>query len=175
KVTAGNSAQVTDGAAWLLLAGEDAVEKYGLSPRARIVDCTWAGLDPKQMGLGPVHAISRLLDKNKLKLAEIDEWEINEAFATQVLACLRAMADKAFCREELGRSKPLGEIDHDHLNVDGGGISLGHPVGASGARITLHLQRTLSARQARYGVASLCIGGGQGGAMLLENVHEQGH
>ncbi len=175
KVTAGNSAQVTDGAAWCLLADEAAIKKYKLEPAARIIDCTWAGLDPRQMGLGPVYAISKLLDRNNLGLADIGEWEINEAFATQVLACVKAMADKRFCKEELGRSRALGEIHHEHLNVDGGGISLGHPVGASGGRIVLHLHKTLKARAARYGVASLCIGGGQGGAMLLENVHETGH
>ncbi|MCG8324797.1 MAG: acetyl-CoA C-acetyltransferase [Thiotrichales bacterium] len=172
KVTAGNSAQVTDGAAWLLLASETAVQRHNLTPLVRIMDCCWAGLDPRVMGLGPVNASARLLQRNQMKLAAIDEWEINEAFAAQVLACLAAMADTGFCRSELGLAGVLGDIDPDHLNIDGGGISLGHPVGASGARITLHLMKTLLARRARHGIASQCIGGGQGGAMLLERVQD---
>jgi len=172
KITAGNSAQVTDGAAWLILAGEQALTKYRFTPLARVVDCAWAGLDPRVMGLGPVYATSELLQRNHLKLDDISEWEINEAFAAQVLACQKAMSDRGFCRDRLHRGRPLGEIDSTHLNVDGGGISLGHPVGASGARIVLHLQKTLSARQAQYGIAALCIGGGQGGALLLDSGHE---
>lgn len=170
-VTAGNSAQVTDGAAWLLLASEAAIEQHQLTPLGRIVDCEWAGLSPEQMGLGPVYASSALLERNKLGLSEIDYWEINEAFATQVLACVRAMADKVFCKTELDRNNAMGEIDLERLNIDGGGISLGHPVGASGARIVLHMLKTLQRTQAKTGIASLCVGGGQGGAMLLENTN----
>jgi acetyl-CoA C-acetyltransferase len=170
-VTAGNSAQVTDGAAWLMLASEAAVEQHQLTPLGRIVDCDWSGLSPAQMGLGPVYATSSLLKKNKLGFSDVNYWEINEAFATQVLACVRAMADKEFCRSELDRSSALGEIDQAYLNVDGGGISLGHPVGASGARIILHLLKTLQRTNSQRGIASLCIGGGQGGAMLLENTN----
>ena len=168
RVTAGNSAQVTDGAACLLLASADAVERLALKPRARIVDVAWAGLDPAQMGLGPAYAISDLLMRQQLSTRDVDWWEINEAFAAQVIACLRAMSDADFCRSELGRETPLDPIPAERLNPDGGGISLGHPVGASGARIVLHLLRVLEARDARTGVASLCIGGGQGGAMLIE-------
>jgi len=170
-VTAGNSAQVSDGAACLILASEDAVKKHNLQPLGRIVDCVWAGLAPAQMGLGPAYATSELMTNNKLDIADIHYWEINEAFATQVLACVRAMADKDFCKTELGRSKAIGKIDQDYLNVDGGGISLGHPVGSSGARIVLHLLKTLQQTKSKTGIASLCIGGGQGGAMLLENVN----
>lgn len=170
-VTAGNSAQVTDGAAWVLLASEEAVKQHQLTPLGRIVDCDWAGLSPAQMGLGPVYAASTLMKNNKLGMVDINYWEINEAFAAQVLACVRAMADKAFCKTELERGSALGEIDQDHLNVDGGGISLGHPVGASGARIVLHMLKTLQKNNSKRGIASLCIGGGQGGAMLLENVN----
>ncbi|AHE98047.1 acetyl-CoA C-acetyltransferase [Thioalkalivibrio paradoxus] len=168
RVTAGNSAQVTDGAAWLLLASANALERHRLRARARIVDVAWAGLDPAQMGLGPAYAIAQLLDRHGLDTPEIDFWEINEAFAAQVLACLQALADPGFCRDELQRDRPFPAIGPETLNVDGGGISLGHPVGASGARITLHLLRVLEARGTRRGVASLCIGGGQGGALLLE-------
>jgi acetyl-CoA C-acetyltransferase len=171
-VTAGNSAQVTDGAAWLILASEDAVNKYGLSPVARVVDNRWAGVDPAQMGLGPANAMAMLLDRNGLTTADIDYWEINEAFATQVLAVLRAFSDADYCADELGLSTPFAPIPIDRLNVDGGAVSLGHPVGASGARIVLRLMRTLIKNNSKLGVASLCIGGGQGGAMLIERVTE---
>ncbi len=167
-VTAGNSAQITDGAAWVLLADEQTLAALGLTPLARLIDCQWAALDPSQMGLGPVHAVAKLLKKNRLQLNDIDYWEINEAFAAQVLACQTALNDDEYCRTEVGETGALGAIDMARLNVDGGGISLGHPVGASGARITLHLARVLAARRAQRGVATLCIGGGQGGALLIE-------
>jgi acetyl-CoA C-acetyltransferase len=167
-VTAGNSAQVTDGAAWLLLASEQAVKEHDLPVLGRIVDTEWAGLDPTQMGLGPVHALVPLLKRKRLSAAKIDYWEINEAFAAQVLACLAAVQDGDYCKRELGLGKAFGEIPRERLNVDGGGISLGHPVGTSGARIILHLLRVLEREGAQRGVASLCIGGGQGGAVLLE-------
>jgi acetyl-CoA C-acetyltransferase len=169
-VTAGNSSQITDGAAWLLLATDEAVERHGLVPRGRIVDSQWAGLDPAQMGLGPVYAATPLLARHRLGLRDVDSWEINEAFAAQVIACLRAWQDDAFCRDELGLPGALGSIDTDRLNVDGGAIALGHPVGASGARIVLHLLGVLERRGGRRGVAAICIGGGQGGAMLVERV-----
>jgi acetyl-CoA C-acetyltransferase len=167
-VTAGNSSQVTDGAAWALLATDDAVRRFGLTPMGRIVDTQWAALDPAQMGLGPVFAATPLLQRNGLALADVDAWEINEAFAAQVLACLRAWQDDAFCREELGLPAALGALDEDKLNVDGGAIALGHPVGASGARIVLHVLNVLERTGGRRGIASICIGGGQGGAMLVE-------
>jgi acetyl-CoA C-acetyltransferase len=138
-VTAGNSSQVTDGAAWLLLATEEALAHFNLTPKGRIVDSQWAALDPAQMGLGPVYAATPLMTRNGLGLADVDAWEINEAFAAQVLACLAAWRDDAFCRDELGLPGALGVIDDTKLNVDGGAIALGHPVGASGARIVLHL------------------------------------
>jgi len=169
-VTAGNSSQVTDGAAWLLLATEAAVERFGLTPKGRIVDTQWAALDPAQMGLGPVYAATPLLARNGLALADVDAWEINEAFAAQVLACVRAWQDGAFCQEELGLLGALGSIDNAKLNVDGGAIALGHPVGASGARIVMHVLDVLARIGGRRGIASICIGGGQGGAMLVERV-----
>jgi acetyl-CoA C-acetyltransferase len=169
-VTAGNSSQVTDGAAWLLLATEDALARFGLTPRGRLVDTQWAALDPAQMGLGPVYAVTPLLQRNGLALDDVDAWEINEAFAAQVLACLRAWQDDEFCREELGLPGPLGTLDEDKLNVDGGAIAIGHPVGASGARIVLHVLNVLARTGGKRGVASICIGGGQGGAMLVERV-----
>ncbi|MGB5279515.1 MAG: acetyl-CoA C-acyltransferase, partial [Gammaproteobacteria bacterium] len=171
-VTAGNSAQITDGAALLLLASEEAVHKHELPVLARIVDSQWAGLDPAVMGMGPVHAMSPIMNRHQLAINDVDYWEINEAFATQVLGCIEAWKDDAYCQTQLGQEKAFGEIPHDRLNVDGGGISLGHPVGASGARIVLHLARVLQRNHARRGIASLCIGGGQGGAMLIENVSD---
>ncbi|MCP5144984.1 MAG: acetyl-CoA C-acetyltransferase [Gammaproteobacteria bacterium] len=169
-VTAGNSSQITDGASWVLLVSEEAVSKHGLQPMARVLDCHWAGLDPSQMGLGPVYAATPLLQRNQLTLDQIDYWEINEAFAAQVLACIAAWQDRTFCIEELGLPGALGTIDTDRLNVDGGAIAVGHPVGASGNRITLHLAKVLQRQRARLGIAAICIGGGQGGAMLLETV-----
>lgn len=166
-VTAGNSAQVTDGAALLILASGDMVRKHRLPVLGRIVDSAWAGVDPAQMGLGPANAMAPLLERGRFTVNDIDYWEINEAFAAQVLAVLAALQDGPYCRE-LGFDHPIGAIPLDRLNVDGGGISLGHPVGASGARIVLHLLHVLRQRDGRRGIASLCIGGGQGGAMLLE-------
>lgn len=168
RVTAGNSAQVTDGAALLILASEEAVKQYSLPVMGRIVDSEWAGLEPSQMGLGPMHAMTPIMKRKRWKLDSIDYWEINEAFATQVLACLEAWQDKDYCSSELNMRNAMGEIDRSRLNVDGGSVSLGHPVGASGARIVLHLLHVLERNKAKRGMASLCIGGGQGGAMAVE-------
>jgi acetyl-CoA C-acetyltransferase len=167
-VTAGNSSQITDGAAWLVLASERAVERHGLTPRARIADSQWAGLDPAQMGLGPVHAATPILRRHGLGLDDLDAWEVNEAFAAQVIACERAWSDAQYCRDELGLDAPLGSLDAEKLNVDGGAIALGHPVGASGARIVLHVVNVLERTGGKRGMAAICIGGGQGGAMLIE-------
>ncbi len=174
-VTAGNSAQISDGAALLILASGEAVQRYDLPVLGRIVDCAWAGVAPEQMGLGPVHAMAPLLLRQGLTSAEIDYWEINEAFAAQVLACLAAWGSDDYARTELGLERPLGAIDPGRLNVDGGAVALGHPVGTSGARIVLHLLQVLKRSGARRGVAALCIGGGQGGAMLLEGSREGHH
>ena len=173
-VTAGNSSQVTDGAAWLVLASAAAVDKYRLPVLGRILDSEWAGLDPAQMGLGPVHAATPLLRRHGLVLEDVDAWEINEAFAAQVLGCLRAWADDEFCRTELGLERALGRLDETKLNIDGGAIALGHPVGASGARIVLHLLNVLKRSGGKRGVAAICIGGGLGGAMLVEAGRGQG-
>lgn len=169
-VTAGNSAQITDGAAWLLLASEKAVKMHQLTVMGRLIDSNWAGLDPRQMGLGPVHATVPMLQRQNLKLDDIEYWELNEAFAAQVLACQAAWNDNKYCQTELGLDKAFGEVSNEILNVDGGAISLGHPVGASGTRIVHHLLRVLQRHNAKLGVATICIGGGQGGAMLVENL-----
>ncbi|MGR3373719.1 acetyl-CoA C-acetyltransferase [Pseudooceanicola nanhaiensis] len=168
KVTPGNSSQITDGASWVIVASEKAVELHGLTPIARIVDSEWTALDPSIMGLGPVLASTPLAQRHQLGVGDIDLWEINEAFAAQVLSCLAAWQDEDFCRDVLGYDQAFGRIDRDRLNVDGGAISLGHPVGTSGNRIVLHLANALKARGARRGIATECIGGGLGGAMLLE-------
>jgi len=170
QVTPGNSSQITDGACWTILASEDAVNKYGLKPKAIIIDSQWSGLDPAIMGFGPVLSSTELLKRNRLKLQDIETWEINEAFAAQVLACLAAWNDDKFCREVLGLDGAAGEIDRATLNVDGGAISLGHPVGTSGNRIVLHLVNAMKRLGTKRGIATECIGGGLGGAMLIETV-----
>ncbi len=167
-ITAGNSSQITDGAAMMLLASKEAVKQYNLPVLGKIVETAWGALNPREMGLGPVHASTPLLLKQGLGLNDIDYWEINEAFGAQVLACLAAWQDKDYCQTHLGLDNALGQLDQNTLNVDGGAIALGHPVGTSGTRIVLHLLHVLARNHAKRGVASLCIGGGQGGAMLLE-------
>jgi len=171
-VTAGNSAQITDGAAWVILASEDMVSRHNLPIMGELIDSQWAGLDPAQMGLGPVYAMAPIMLRHGFDSADVDYYEINEAFAAQVLACLAAWQDAGFCRAELGRDTPFSAINEERLNIDGGAVAVGHPVGASGARIILHMLKVLRQRNARRGMASLCIGGGQGGAMLIERPAE---
>lgn len=170
QVTAGNSSQITDGASWVILASDAAVAKHRLTPKAAIVDSHWAALDPSIMGLGPVMSATPLVQRNGLTIKDVETWELNEAFATQVLGCLAAWNDDKFCREILKLDGAAGEIDRDRLNVDGGAISLGHPVGTSGNRIVLHLVNAMKRLGTRRGVATECIGGGLGGAMLIEAV-----
>ena len=170
RVTPGNSSQITDGAAWLVLASAEAVERFGLEPLGRIVDSHWAGLEPERMGLGPVHAATPILQRQGLGLDDLDLLEINEAFAAQVIACQRAWMDADYCRTRLDLPGALGEVDPARLNVDGGAVALGHPVGASGARIVLHVLEALRRTGGKRGLASICIGGGLGGAMLVEAV-----
>lgn len=170
RVTPGNSSQITDGASWVILASEAAVKEHKLTPIARIVDSEWSALDPAVMGLGPTLCSTALLQRLGLSREDIELWEINEAFAAQVLACLAAWEDEDYCREVLGLEEPFGTLDRERLNVDGGAISLGHPVGASGNRIVLHLVNAMRRLGLKRGLATECIGGGQGGAMLLEMV-----
>jgi len=134
------------------------------------VDTEWAGLDAAEMGLGPVYASTPILQRNNLSISDIDYWEINEAFAGQVLACQRAWEDDDFCQNELGLDGALGSLDEEKLNIDGGAVSIGHPVGATGARLSLHALKVLERTNQKRAIATLCIGGGQGGAMLLERV-----
>jgi acetyl-CoA C-acetyltransferase len=170
KVTAGNSSQITDGASWVILASEQALREHKLEPRAVIIDSEWSALDPSIMGLGPVLCSTALLQRRGLHLADVELWELNEAFAAQVLSCLAAWQDEKFCRDVLHLDGAAGRIDRDKLNVDGGAIGLGHPVGASGNRIVLHLMNAMKRLGVKRGIATECIGGGQGGAMLIELV-----
>jgi acetyl-CoA C-acetyltransferase len=172
QVTAGNSSQITDGSAILLLASERAVEEHGLPVLGVIEDCEWAALDPAEMGLGPAHASAPLMQRHGLSMDEVDYWEINEAFAGQVLACIEALANEDYCKNEIGVAGAVGRIDQDKLNIDGGAIATGHPVGASGARIVLHALKVLERQGGGTAIATLCIGGGQGGAMLLKSKPE---
>jgi acetyl-CoA C-acetyltransferase len=166
-VTPGNSSQITDGAALLILASARAVKEHSLPVLGRILDSEWGALDPGEMGLGPVYASTPILQRQQMGLADVDYWEINEAFAGQVLACIAAWEDEDYCREQLGLDGALGTLDQERLNTDGGAISIGHPVGASGARIVLHALKVLQQTGDDHAIATLCIGGGQGGAMLL--------
>jgi acetyl-CoA C-acetyltransferase len=170
KVTPGNSSQITDGASWVILASEDAVKEHKLQPKAVILDSEWSALDPSIMGLGPVLCSTAILKRHQLALGDIDLWELNEAFAAQVLGCLAAWEDHQFCRSALGLDGAAGSIPRDRLNVDGGAIGVGHPVGASGNRIVLHLVNAMKRLGVKRGIATECIGGGQGGAMLIETV-----
>jgi acetyl-CoA C-acetyltransferase len=170
KVTPGNSSQITDGASWVILASEEALQKHKLQPKAVIVDSEWSALDPSIMGLGPVLCSTALMKRHQLSLSDIELWELNEAFAAQVLGCLAAWEDDGFCRTVLGLGGALGPIARDKLNVDGGAIGTGHPVGASGNRIVLHLVNAMKRLGLKRGIATECIGGGQGGAMLIEAI-----
>lgn len=167
-VTAGNSSPVTDGAAVVLLMEESRAKALKLPILAYIRGFAQAGLDPSRMGLGPAYATAKLLDQESLSLNSIDLIEINEAFAVQILAVQKAFASKTFCHQQLNRSQPIGELSDDRLNVNGGAIALGHPLGASGARLILTLALELRKRNKNLGLATLCIGGGQGQACLLE-------
>lgn len=164
QITAGNSSQVTDGAACVLLASGKIVKKYQLPILARIKDYQWVGVLPEQMGLGPIPAIAQLLERQKLTKDDIDFFEINEAFAAQVLACLKVMQDAHYFPD----TSPIGAIDINRLNVQGGACAFGHPIAATGARLVLQLGSLLQQQKATRGIASLCVGGGQGGAILLE-------
>jgi acetyl-CoA acyltransferase len=167
-VTAGNSSQITDGAAAVLLMRESKAKELGLIPLGYIRDYAYAALQPNRMGLGPAFATAKLLAKTGIKLSDIDLIEINEAFAAQVLAVKKAFASADFAKKELGRDAPLGEIDPEKLNVNGGAIALGHPLGASGTRLVITLLKELRRRHQNTGLATLCVGGGQGEAIIVE-------
>src|SRR5688572_7333499 len=167
-VTAGNASQITDGAVALIVMSEAGLKRTGFTPIGRLVEYAYAGCEPQRMGLGPVYAIAQVEKRSGLGLKDAELIEINEAFAAQVIACCAAAESAEFSRKHLNRAGPLGEIPRDKLNVNGGGIALGHPVGASGARLVLTSLKELRRRKARRALVSLCVGGGQGGALWLE-------
>jgi acetyl-CoA acetyltransferase family protein len=169
-ITAGNASQVTDGAVALLVMGESRARELNLKPLGVLSGYAYAGCDPARMGLGPVHAMARANEQTGFTLADADLVEINEAFAAQTLAVIKCAASGDFARRMLHRDEPLGEIAVDKLNVNGGAIALGHPVGASGARLVLTALKELQRRQTRRALVTLCVGGGQGAALWLERM-----
>ena len=155
-VTAGNASTQNDGGSACIVASEEMVKKYGLKPFAKLVSWSVAGVEPSRMGIGPVPSVNKALEQANLSMSDIDLLELNEAFAAQVLACTKAWGFEA--------------SDYERMNVNGSGISLGHPVGATGGRILATLLREMDRRNARYGVETMCIGGGQGLAAVFERV-----
>ncbi len=167
-VTAGNASQITDGAVALLVMSESRAARLGVNPLGVLTGYAYAGNDPARMGLGPVYAIARAERALGLGLPDADLVEMNEAFAAQVLACVAAAGSGEFARARLSRDEALGVIDPERLNVNGGAIALGHPVGATGARLVLTSLKELRRRGGRRALATLCVGGGQGAALWLE-------
>ncbi len=167
-VTVGNSCPITDGAAAMLVMSEEAAAAEGYVPLGRLRAVSFAGLEPERMGLGPVYATPLALDAAGVTMADIGLIEMNEAFAAQVLANLLAFESATFARDKLGRTSAVGAIDPAKLNVNGGAIALGHPVGVSGTRIVLTLLKELERRGGGLGLATLCVGGGQGAAVVVE-------
>ena len=166
-VTAGNSSQISDGACMLSICPESYAKEHGITPLGYIKDFAYAGLEAHKMGLGPIYATKKLFDKTNMNLKDMDLIEMNEAFAAQVIANIRAFDSKTFNKKHFN-SNVLGEINEDILNVNGGAIALGHPVGMSGARIILTALKELKRRKKQTGLATLCVGGGQGASFLLE-------
>lgn len=168
-VTVGNSCPITDGGSALLFASEEAVKKYNLKPIAKLTDYHFHGLEPERMGMGPLLAMDGVMRRTNMKLSDFDLIEINEAFAAQILAVAKAFKDPAIAaRFDIDRA--WGDLDFSKLNVNGGAIALGHPVGSTGSRLVVTLMHELKRRKAKFGIASLCIGGGQGGAVIVENL-----
>ncbi|HGY56135.1 MAG TPA: thiolase family protein [Caldithrix abyssi] len=169
-VTAGNASQITDGAAMLLVMEEEKAKALGYQPLGRVKAFSFAGLDPARMGLGPAYSVQKVLNQTGMKMKDFQRIEINEAFAVQVLANLRIFESAALSKKYLGMDKALGAIDEDILNVNGGAIALGHPVGSSATRLVLTLLKELRRNNLEVGLATLCVGGGQGAAFVLERV-----
>ncbi len=166
-VTAGNSSQITDGAVALLLMSEVRARELGYVPLGYLKAYAFAGVEPHRMGIGPAHAIPQVLRKAGMAMSDIDAFEINEAFAAQVLACLLSLSSNAFAKE-FGYEGHTGDIPFSKLNVHGGAIALGHPVGATGSRLILTMLKHLKRNNLNAGLISLCVGGGQGAAAILE-------
>ena len=167
-VTVGNACGITDGAVALVIATEERAIAAGLKPLATIKEFAWAGCDPARMGLGPVFSMAKVLKQAGAKLSDVGVIELNEAFAAQVIACRKAAASKTFAQQQLGTSEPLGELHPKKLNPNGGAIAIGHPVGATAARLILTCAHELHVCDHELGLATRCSGGGQGGAVLLE-------
>jgi acetyl-CoA C-acetyltransferase/acetyl-CoA acyltransferase len=167
-VTVGNSCMITDGAAAVLLMPGEKARAEGRQVLGYLRDYAYAGLDPRRMGLGPIFATKKLFDRAGISLKDIELIEMNEAFAAQVIANKIAFASDHFAKDHLDRNEKLGDIDPARLNVNGGAIALGHPVGATGTRLAITLLREMKRRGMKRGLATLCVGGGQGGALLLE-------
>ena len=169
-VTVGNACPITDGAAMLALMSEERAKAAGYNILGRIRSVAFTGHEPERMGLGPVYSSYKALQKAGLGLKDMDVVELNEAFSAQAIAVMRASASREWCQEKLGTSEALGEIDPAKMNPNGGAVALGHPVGASGARIVLAALKELKRSGKQFGLATLCIGGGQGGATVVERV-----
>lgn len=167
-VTVGNACPITDGAAMVVMMSEERAKAEGRSILGEIKSVSFAGCEPSRMGLGPVFASPKALSAAGLEMKDMDLVEINEAFAAQVIGCVKAFGSKEFAEKNLGRATAVGEIDPSILNVNGGAIALGHPVGTSGARLILTVLKELKRRGKQRGLATLCIGGGQGGACVVE-------
>jgi acetyl-CoA acyltransferase len=167
-ITAGNSCPITDGAAMMLLMSREKAEALGYRPLARIRGYGFAGLEPERMGLGPVYSTPLALKRAGLTMKDMGLIELNEAFAAQALACLKAFDSDEFAKTKLGLSQKIGAVDLDIVNVNGGAIALGHPVGVTGTRIVLTLVKEMRRRSVQFGLATLCIGGGQGGSIIVE-------
>ena len=167
-VTVGNACPLTDGASALLMMKESKASELGMEPLGYIKSYSYEGLDPAVMGLGPVYAISSALKKANMSLDEMSFVEINEAFAAQVLGCIKLIESDDFARQHLGRDQAIGKLEPERLNVNGGAVALGHPVGVTGNRLILTALRELQRRNDSHAIVSLCIGGGQGGAIVLE-------
>lgn len=169
-VTAGNSSQISDGAAAVTVMSEGEAKARGLEPLGYLSGFAYAGLDPKRMGMGPLYSTAKLFKNMKLTLKDMQLIEMNEAFSVQVLANLRAFPSKRYAAMHAELDAPLGEIDETILNVNGGAVALGHPVGMTGTRLVIHLLRELRRQNKERGLATLCIGGGQGASLFLEVV-----
>jgi acetyl-CoA acetyltransferase family protein len=169
-VTPGNSSPITDGGAAALIMSDNRAKELGYKPLGRIRAFAFAGNDPSRMGLGPVFSTHKALKLAGMKLSDMELIELNEAFASQVIACERASVSEEFFRQHLPGEEPIGEFRRDILNVNGGAIALGHPVGSSGLRIVITLLKEMERRGLATGLATMCIGGGQGGTMIVERI-----
>lgn len=169
-VTVGNACPITDGSCMLLLMRADKAKAEGYKPLGKIRSFAWAGLEPERMGLGPSYSTPLALDAAGITMKDVGVVELNEAFAAQVLANVKMFASKKFAQEKLGRSEAIGEIREEILNPNGGAIALGHPVGTTGARLVLTALKEMQNKNIQFGVATLCIGGGQGGTVIVEKV-----